>query len=133
MQLIDKYWQEYDFFKTSGLEEELESRGFDAGFDIPCYYYRADGLKIWKAYGQFATDFVNEIYKTDKDVANDPVLQEWADETTDKDKAAIKGFPEKFEKKSVLVKTLQTMWWMCSAQHAAVNFPQYDVSSNKCC
>jgi hypothetical protein len=59
-------------------------------------------------------------------VKADADLQKWAVETTDR--AQVKGFPESFDDKQTLVKTLQTLGWI-SVNHAAVNFPQYDVSS----
>lgn len=116
----------YSFFECSGFSPELEKRGFDASFDIPCYLFREDGKLIWEAYGKFAANFVDEIYATDEEVKADAELQEWAIETTEK--AKVKGFPESFDDKLTLVKTLQTLGWI-SVNHAAVNFPQYDVSS----
>jgi arachidonate 15-lipoxygenase len=121
------YWLfVYSFFECSGFSPELEKRGFDASFDIPCYLFREDGNMIWEAYGKFAANFVDEIYETDEQVKADAGLQEWAQETTEK--AAINGFPKSFKDKHTLVKTLQTLGWI-SVNHAAVNFPQYDVSS----
>lgn len=128
MQLIARYWSTYDFFKSSALPDELASRGFEADLNMPAYLYRKDGMVVWDAYGEFATDFVNEIYKDDQEVAKDTILQEWAEETCDPKRAAVKGFPTRFEDKATLVKTLQTLWWICSGLHAAVNFPQYEVS-----
>ena len=129
MHLIGRYWREYDFFESSALDEELKSRGFDETVELPEYLYRADGMKLWEAMGKFALNFLHEIYPTDADVAADKRLQEWAEETTDPKRAAIPGFPERFEDKETLAKTMQTLMWMASGYHAAVNFPQYDVRS----
>jgi hypothetical protein len=52
----------YSFFECSGFSPELEKRGFDSSFDMPCYLFREDGKMIWEAYGKFAANFVNEIY-----------------------------------------------------------------------
>ncbi len=93
---------------------------------MPAYLYREDGMKLWNAIGTFAKDFVDEIYDSDEDVASDKAVQDWAKETTDPDKGAIKGFPTSFEDKATVVKVLQTLMWMTSGLHAAVNFPQYD-------
>ncbi|KAL7572587.1 hypothetical protein ACA910_000403 [Epithemia clementina (nom. ined.)] len=129
MQLIMRYWKSYDFFKSSALPDELESRGFDSSVDLEGYYFRTDGMELWNAYGTFAKNFLDEIYTDDAAVASDPILQEWSDETRAESKGRIKGFPEKFEDKATLVKTMQTLWWICSGLHAAVNFPQYDYYS----
>ena len=76
---------------------------------MPCYLFREDGMKLWDAYGEFAANYVDEIYQSDADVANDDVVQEWAKETTAFDKAAVPGFPESINDKSTLVKIMQTL------------------------
>ena len=126
MQLIGKMWSRYSFFEKSAFPSELASRGFDEDFDMPTYLYREDGTKLWNAYGKFATDFVDELYPSHGDVAADTVLQDWAIETTDLDRGAVPGFPTSFEDKGTLALTLQTLMWISSGLHAAVNFPQYD-------
>lgn len=126
MQINYNWWQTYDFFESSGLPQELASRGFDEDFDMPSYLFREDGLKLWKAIGSFAEDFVDEIFVSDEDVANDEIVQEWATETTAPDKAAVPGFPFSIKDKATLVKIMQTIMWITSGLHAAVNFPQYD-------
>lgn len=126
MQLIGKMWSRYSFFEKSGLPSELASRGFDEDFDMPNYLFREDGMNLWNAYGTFAKDFVDEIYDSDEDVASDTVVQEWAIETTDASRGAVPGFPTSFKDKDTLVRVLQTLMWIPSGLHAAVNFPQYD-------
>ncbi len=126
MQLIDKMWSRCSFFEKSSLPNELASRGFTEDIKMPAYLYREDGMKLWNAIGDFAKDFVDEIYESDEAVASDEVVQDWAKETTDHDKGAIKGFPTSFENKDTVVKVLQTLMWVTSGLHAAVNFPQYD-------
>jgi hypothetical protein len=126
LQVFQKKWQKYDFFKSSGLDAELESRGFTEDFDMPAYLYREDGMKLWKAYESFAMDFVDELYSSDADVAADEVVQEWARETSYTNKGAVPGFPTSFSDKATVGKVLQTLMWMTSGLHAAVNFPQYD-------
>ena len=84
-------------------------------------------MELWNAMGDFITDFVNEVYSSDEEVANDQVVKDWAFETTAPDRGAINGFPKQFNDRATLVRTMQTMWWICSGLHAAVNFPQYDV------
>lgn len=126
MQLIGKMWSRYSFFEKSSLPNELESRGFTDDVQIPAYYYRDDGMKLWHAIGEFAKDFVDEVYESDQAVAADMYIQDWAKETTDADKGAIPGFPTSFEDKETVTKVLQTLMWVSSGLHAAVNFGQYD-------
>lgn len=134
MQLIGRYWSEYDFFNSSALPRELECRGFTEDFDMPGYLYREDGMKLWKAYGEFAGEFVDEIFRKpdktiDQAIADDPEVQRWASEMASPGRAGIKGFPSPIPNKESLVECMQTIWWICSGLHAAVNFPQYDVSA----
>eukprot|EP00985_Skeletonema_marinoi_P005913 scaffold2572_cov75-Skeletonema_marinoi.AAC.1 len=126
LQLINKMWSRYSFFESTGLPNELASRGFTEDVQLPAYLYREDGMKLWNAIGGFATDFVDEVFDSDEAVASDEVVQEWAKETADPDKGAVKGFPTSFEDKETVAKVLQTIMWMTSGLHAAVNFPQYD-------
>jgi Lipoxygenase len=128
MQLIGKYWEQFDFFKSCALPDELAQRGFTPDFDIPAYLYREDGMLVWNAYGDFIKDFLDEIYPSDEDVAADKGLQDFAREIAAPDKACVKGFPEGFDDKATLGKAMQTIWWICSGLHAAVNYPQYEVS-----
>ena len=128
MQLIGMQWERYDFFKSSALPNELESRGFTEDFDMPGYHFRDDGMKLWNMMGNYASDFVDEVYNSDTDVKGDGRLQEWAHFTSAKDRLAVPGFPASFESKEELVKVLQVLCWVPSGLHAGVNFPQYDVS-----
>jgi len=126
MQLIQMMWSRYSFFEKSSLPNELASRGFDEKYDLPAYLFREDGMKLWNAYGDFASDFVSEIYLSDANVAADKTLQEWAAETTLPDRAAVPGFPSSFQDKATLARTLQTLMWITSGLHAALNYPQYE-------
>jgi arachidonate 5-lipoxygenase len=126
MQINRNWWSTYNFFESSGLPSELASRGFDKDFDMPPYLFREDGMQLWDAYGEFAADFVNEIYKSDAEVNEDDDIQAWAKETSAFDKAAVPGFPATIKDKVTLVNILQTLMWIPSGLHAAVNFPQYD-------
>ena len=127
-QLIQNRWKEYDFFVNAHLPNELRRRGFDDDFDLPGYLFREDGLKIWEALGEFTTNFVNEVYLTDQHVANDIVLQLWANEMTDPSKAAVPGFPTAFQDTSTLALTMQCLWWVVGALHIVHNASHFDVS-----
>lgn len=126
MQLISKMWSRYSFFEKSSLPNELASRGFTDDVQMPAYLYRLDGMKLWDAIGEFAKDFVDEVYESDQAVAADMYIQDWAKETSDADKGAVPGFPTSFEDKETVIKVLQTLMWLSSGLHAAVNFGQYE-------
>ena len=114
LQLIGKMWSRYSFFEKTSLPNELASRGFTEDVKMPGYLYREDGMILWYAIGDFAKDFVDEIYDSDQAVAADMHIQDWAKETTDANKGAVPGFPTSFEDKETVIKVLQTLMWLSS-------------------
>lgn len=123
-------WKKYDFFERA-FPAELASRGFDEaksdGLDE--YWFREDGFLVWNALGEYVRAVVDHAYADDAAVASDAALVAWAKECTDPARADIPGFPKAFDGKVLLAKTLQTLVWAVSAQHSAVNFPQFDYLS----
>mmetsp|Transcript_14598 Transcript_14598/g.47562 ORF Transcript_14598/g.47562 Transcript_14598/m.47562 type:complete len:672 (-) Transcript_14598:863-2878(-) len=129
LQVLLGYWTDYSFFDY-GFEAELAKRGFTGDLEkdplYEKYLYLQDGLKLWKAIGQYASDYVDSQYATDLDLKNDAILQKWASEVADPGRANIKGFPSPMPDKATLAKCLQTTIWTTSGLHSAVNFPQFD-------
>ncbi|HWL85863.1 MAG TPA: lipoxygenase family protein, partial [Polyangiaceae bacterium] len=130
LELFLAAWERYDFTGNSFVED-LASRGFDeAGSDgVKDYYYRDDGFKIWHALDAYIKDVVDVVYPNDGAVAADAVLQRWAAESSDPDRADIPGFPRTLTSREHLVRTLTTIVFQASAFHSAVNFPQIDYLS----
>lgn len=124
-------WEQYDFFGNS-FPEDLRVRGFDEeGTDgVQHYYFRDDGFKVWRALERYIGAVVDEFYhKSDEAVAADPVVQSWAKESSDPDRADIPGFPRAITSRALLVKTLTTIVFHASAFHSAVNFSQLQYLS----
>jgi arachidonate 15-lipoxygenase len=123
MMIFSSAYQRWDFI-GSNFVNDLKSRGFDehSTDGLSGYYYRDDGFKVWKAFETYVTSIVNELYLGDEDVAADVDLQAWCDEMTGP--AGIKSFPKMFATKAELVVAVVSIMFYCSAQHAAVNFPQ---------
>ncbi len=130
MRVFLKAYDEWDFWGTS-FPAHLAARGFDeAGTDgVEGYSYRDDGFLIWNALTAYVRDVVETVYQDDAAVAADAVIQGWAAECVDPERAAIKGFPARFDTRDLLVRALTTIIFTCSAQHSAVNFPQFDYLS----
>uniref|UniRef100_A0A674NFZ2 Uncharacterized protein n=1 Tax=Takifugu rubripes TaxID=31033 RepID=A0A674NFZ2_TAKRU len=110
------------------LPENVRARGLDS---IPNNFYRDDGLKLWNIISSFVTAMVGYYYPTDCEVTRDTELQEWINEIFVHCLLGKKetGFPEAFTTAEELIKFLTMVIFTVSAQHSAVNNPQYDFCS----
>ncbi|HKW84124.1 MAG TPA: lipoxygenase family protein, partial [Burkholderiaceae bacterium] len=113
----------YDFYDNM-LPNDLRVRGVDNTDELPDYPYRDDALLIWGAISQWVGEYVAVYYAGDSDVTGDYELKAWADELATSGK--VKGF-RAITTRSQLVGVLTAIIFNASAQHAAVNFPQYSV------
>ena len=113
----------YDFYDNM-LPNDLRVRGVDNTDELPDYPYRDDALLIWGAISQWVGEYVAVYYAGDSDVTGDYELKAWADELATSGK--VKGF-RAITTRSQLVGVLTAIIFNASAQHAAVNFPQYSI------
>ncbi|XP_066284617.1 uncharacterized protein [Branchiostoma lanceolatum] len=117
-------WNKYNF-KEESFPEQLKKRGFADGSDgLEDYYYRDDGMKLWNILKKYVTSAVDESYKTDQDVEADKELQAFAQMTCEE--GQVHGFPTNIASKGLLMEVLTNTIFNMSAQHAAINFPQWD-------
>ncbi|XP_075908434.1 polyunsaturated fatty acid lipoxygenase ALOX12-like [Petromyzon marinus] len=96
--------------------------------DLPsCNYYRDDACSIWKTIRKFVDKILTIFYKSDEDVKGDTELQAFVD---DINHALLSnpsnGFPTKLTCVAELSKFLTMVVFLCSAQHSAVNYGQFD-------
>ncbi|MDP9895183.1 arachidonate 15-lipoxygenase [Variovorax boronicumulans] len=114
----------YDFHDRMMLPNDLRTRGVDDATALPDYPYRDDALLVWNAIAQWVADYVAVYYPSDSDVTGDYELKAWATELATTGK--VKGF-RAIATRAQLVDVLTAIIFNTSAQHAAVNFPQYSV------
>jgi arachidonate 15-lipoxygenase len=114
----------YDFYDRMMLPNDLRTRGVDDTTALPDYPYRDDALLVWNAIAQWVGDYVAVYYPSDSDVTGDYELKAWATELATTGK--VKGF-RAITTRAQLVDVLTAIIFNTSAQHAAVNFPQYSV------
>ena len=106
-------------------------RGVDDVTVFPQYPYRDDALLYWGALNKWVSSYLRLYYQADLDVQQDVELQNWCRELSSQDGGRINGLPNNgvlntfAELEDILTLIVTT----CSVQHAAVNFPQYDVMS----
>ncbi|XP_056090764.1 polyunsaturated fatty acid 5-lipoxygenase-like [Rhinichthys klamathensis goyatoka] len=99
--------------------ETIEARGMK---DAPKYYYRDDGMKIWEAIHNFVSAVVNIYYDSDEKVQGDEEIQGFVEDCH----TGMKKSPISLKTREELVKYLTVVIFITSAQHAAVNFGQFD-------
>ena len=101
--------------------------------NLPGYYYAEDGIQIWKAMKKFAGEIIEHFYKTDENVEGDEELQSWAEDIHTNAFPGYFGgkeghdFPKKISSKEQLTEFCTLIMFTGSAQHAAVNFGQFDI------
>ncbi|XP_070796967.1 polyunsaturated fatty acid 5-lipoxygenase isoform X4 [Pituophis catenifer annectens] len=106
--------------------EEIKSRHMESNEDIPYYYYRDDGVKVWDAIKSFVTDIINIYYGSEEAVCEDLELKAFVKDIfvygmrSNKDS----GFPKAIKTREKLSEYLTIVIFTSSAQHAAVNFGQ---------
>ena len=122
----------YSVYCTN-IKRNVKERGVDNPTQLPGYYYRDDGLKIWEAMESYAKDIINLFYHSDDDIKSDTELQQWAKEIHDiafpafQSAPAGHGFPDSIETREELAELCTLIMFTGSAQHASVNFGQYDM------
>ena len=117
----------------TNIKKNLKERGVDNPEKLPRYYYRDDGIKIWDAIEEYTKEIIDLFYESDEDVKNDSEVKEWALEVHTNAFPGFNGapqghgFPEKIETKAELVEYCTLIMFTGSAQHAAVNFGQFNT------
>ncbi|XP_036430857.1 polyunsaturated fatty acid lipoxygenase ALOX15B-like isoform X1 [Colossoma macropomum] len=109
------------------LPDNIKERGLE---NIPQYYYRDDGLKLWNIIHKFVHGVLAHYY-TERDVQEDSELQTWLTEIVEHGflKNDNSGIPKSFHTVAELVKFVTMLIFTVSAQHAAVNNGQFDFGA----
>jgi arachidonate 15-lipoxygenase len=117
-------------FRNGHLPKVLAATGVADRDVLPEHSYRDDATLYWDAILRWVGDYLALFYPTDAAVAADPELRAWLDEVAHNDGGRIAGIgPEDADTLGALTDVLTMVVFTCSVQHAAVNFPQYDVMS----
>ena len=118
-------------FNDSTLPRTLEARGVHDPATLPNYPYRDDAILYWDAIQEWVKDYVGLYYASDADVNADAELVNWLRELGDRRGGRINGIGSGNNSLTIanVIDTVTTVLYTCSVQHAAVNFPQYNVMS----
>ena len=122
--------QDY-LFNEQFLPRALHDRGVDDTDALPLYPYRDDAMLYWNSIRQWVGDYTSLFYHNQSDIADDIELSEWHNELISPNGGRINGMGRKNRvfSPNELNDTLTMIIYTCSVQHAAVNFPQYDLMS----
>ena len=133
-ELLTRAYKKYSIH-WSNIKRNIKERGVDDREKLPHYYYRDDGMKIWNAFEEFVRSIIDGFYSNDEEVVADTYLQNFAE---DIHKNGFPGydcvpdghdFPKSITKKDDLIEVCTLIVFTGSAQHAAVNFGQFDYYS----
>uniref|UniRef100_A0AAX7TBB5 Arachidonate 15-lipoxygenase type B n=1 Tax=Astatotilapia calliptera TaxID=8154 RepID=A0AAX7TBB5_ASTCA len=107
------------------MPDDIAERGLE---DVPNFFYRDDGLKVWDIIHRFVQGMLGYYYKSDREVQEDSELQKWILDIFEHGflSQAETGIPQRFTCVTALAKFVTMVIFTCSAQHAAVNSGQYD-------
>uniref|UniRef100_A0A452UMT1 Arachidonate 5-lipoxygenase n=1 Tax=Ursus maritimus TaxID=29073 RepID=A0A452UMT1_URSMA len=130
VQMVQRAMQDLTYTSLC-FPEAIKARGMDSKEDIPYYFYRDDGLLVWEAIKTFTAEVVGIYYRSDQVVEEDQELQDFVKDVYVYGMRGKKasGFPKSIKTREKLSEYLTVVIFTASAQHAAVNFGQYDWCS----
>ena len=114
------------------LPQTFLDRGVADSTALPDYPYRDDALLYWQSIQAWVESYTTIYYPTDSEVVGDPELQQWVRELAAADGGRLVGLPQQGQGircRQELIELVTFVIYTCSVQHAAVNFPQYDLMS----
>uniref|UniRef100_I3KPU1 Arachidonate 5-lipoxygenase a n=1 Tax=Oreochromis niloticus TaxID=8128 RepID=I3KPU1_ORENI len=118
-------------FRSLCFPDMIKSRDVDSKEELPTYFYRDDGYKVWEATKRFVSDVVNIYYTSDERVQGDEEIQAFVKDVCSFGMQDLDycEFPKSLKTREELIEYLTVIIFTASAQHAAVNFGQYDWCS----
>jgi arachidonate 15-lipoxygenase len=116
-------------FEEALLPNALRARGVDDGSVLSDYPYRDDALLYWNAIRTWVSDYLRTYYRSEADLRDDSELGDWYRELVAPDGGRVKGFGRNGALGGLneLIEAATLLVFTSSVQHAAVNFPQFDL------
>ncbi|CAG0904831.1 unnamed protein product, partial [Cyprideis torosa] len=134
LQLIAKSIERWSMEKQGVFPNHMKERGVLEKEVLPFYYYRDDGIELYRIIERYVSSMVYLYYETKEDVQKDYEIQEWRKEMTAPKLDGgcglvdVPGDDEKgFTNQEQLIETITVIIFSCSAMHGAANFSQYDA------
>ncbi|XP_037541657.1 polyunsaturated fatty acid 5-lipoxygenase isoform X3 [Nematolebias whitei] len=113
-------------FRSLCFPDMIQSHGMDNQEDLPTYFYRDDGYRVWETTKSFVSDVVNIYYTGDERVKDDEEIQAFVKDVCSFGMQDFDycEFPKSVKSRDELTEYLTVVIFTASAQHAAVNFGQ---------
>uniref|UniRef100_A0A8D0A6B6 Arachidonate 5-lipoxygenase b, tandem duplicate 3 n=1 Tax=Sander lucioperca TaxID=283035 RepID=A0A8D0A6B6_SANLU len=127
IQLIQKAVKSLTF-RSLCFPEIIQARGVDNKEELPTYFYRDDGYRVWEATKSFVSDVVHIYYASDETVQEDEEIQAFIKDACSFGMQDFDycEFPKSLKTRKELIEYLTAVVFTASSQHAAINFGQYD-------
>lgn len=129
LKLIARHNKNWTYPTNASIHASLNSREAN---DIPGYFFRDDALRLHRAINQFVSEYASHYYRNkDLNVHSDQEIQSFRQELVRPRSmnggggCGMNGIPE-FDNIQNLVDVLTNFIYICSVEHSATNFPQYD-------
>ncbi len=116
-------------FNDAMLPLTFEARGVADTEIFPIYPYRDDSMLYWGAIRKWVAEYLEIWYRTPEDLAGDFELAAWFAELKAHDGGRVVGLSSEIGTLEYLIDVTTLIIYTASVQHAAVNFPQYDIMS----
>ncbi len=117
--------QDYPF-SSEYLPKTFAARGVE---NLKQYSYRDDSLLYWNAIQKWVSDYLSVAYVPPAGgIPADQQIQNWYRDLVSQNGGRVKGFAP-INTIGDLTDALTMIIYTASVQHAAVNFPQYDLMS----
>lgn len=112
--------------RVASPRREMLLRGVLDWRGLPEFPYRDDVLPVWDAIHEFVESYLRLYYGHDGDVCGDKEVQAWVAEMSADNGGRLHGLGDidTFEE---LVELVSFIIFTASAQHGAVNFPQFPL------
>lgn len=129
LKLIARHNKNWTYPANASIHASLNSREAN---DIPGYFFRDDALRLHRAIHQFVSEYASHYYRnSDLKVRDDQEIQAFREELVrprsmnEGGGCGMNGIPD-FDNIQNLVDVLTNFIYICSVEHSATNYPQYD-------
>lgn len=130
-QLIKKSMKRWRMDMNGILPNEISNRRVDDPKVLPYYPYRDDSTAIYNAIRKYVSKIICHYYGNPESITEDWELQQWREELEKENEdggVGIKGIPgsKGFTQVDEIVDVITSIISICSINHSAANFLQYN-------